>query len=96
MTDSFFNQVMDEIGPGVWDERIHTKNKSMYEERRSGINTGWNVQVMNNLPNVLMPGVIEAGGHDGGDIADYQDFREDINIEWYVQEAEKLVKPLLD
>lgn len=96
LTDSFFNQVMDEIGPGVWDERIHTKNKSMYEERRMGINTGWNVQVLNNLPNVLMPGYIEEQGHDGGDIAEYQSWREDFNIEWYVQEAEKLVKPLLD
>ena len=96
LTDSFFNSVMEEIGHGVWDERIHTKNKSVYEERRSGINTGWNVHVCNNLPSVVMPGHIEAGGNDGGDIADYQDWREDINIDWYVQEAEKLTKPLLD
>ena len=96
LTNSYFNEVMAEIGNGVWDERIHTKNKSMSEERRMGINTGWNVQVLNNLPNVLIPGYIEEQGHDGGDIAEYQSWCEDINIEWYVQEAEKLVKPLLD
>ena len=49
LTDAYFDEVMAEVGPGVWDERIHTKNKSVYEERRSGINTGWNVQLCNNL-----------------------------------------------
>lgn len=97
LTDAFFNSVMEEIGQGVWDERIHTKNKSVYEERRSGINTGWNVEVCNNLPELIAdPDYIDRHGCDGGDIADYQGWREDINIDWYVQEAEKLVKPLLD
>ena len=36
LTDAYFNSVMAEIGQGVWDERIHTKNKSMYEIRRTG------------------------------------------------------------
>ncbi len=49
LTDSYFNQVMTEIGFGVWDERVHTKNKSTYGERRSGVNTGWNVVLCNDL-----------------------------------------------
>ena len=49
LTDSYFNQVIAEIGLGVWDERIHTKNKSIYETRRSGIQTGWTVRICNNL-----------------------------------------------
>jgi len=49
LTDFYYDQVMEEIGPGVWDERIHTKNQSIYEERRSGIHTGWNVRICNNL-----------------------------------------------
>lgn len=97
LTDAYFNEVMSEIGNGVWDERIHTKNQSVYEERRSGICTGWNVEVCNELPDLIAdPEYIEKGGNDGGDIADYQGWREEINIDWYVQEAEKLVKPLLD
>lgn len=83
LTDSFFTGVMEEIGNGVWDERIHTKNKSVYAERRSGINTGWKVEVCNNLDDLLL-------SPDGGD------WTQDINYEWYIQEAEKLTKPLLD
>ena len=49
LTDAFYLQTMEEIGPGIWDERIHTKNKSIYETRRSGIHTGWNVRICNNL-----------------------------------------------
>jgi hypothetical protein len=49
LTDYYYDTVMAEIGPGVWDERIHTKNKSIYEERRTGIHTGWNVRICNNL-----------------------------------------------
>lgn len=51
LTDEFYNSVMAEIGPGVWDERIHTKNKSRYEQRRTGINIGWGVQILNNIVN---------------------------------------------
>ena len=49
LTDIFYGVVMREIGPGVWDERIHTKNRSVHAERRIGINTGWNVTLCNNL-----------------------------------------------
>lgn len=83
LTDSYFNSVMAEIGPGVWDERIHTKNKSVYEERRSGINTGWGVTLCNDLDDLLV-------APDGGSPM------MDLNYEWYIKEAEKLVKPLLD
>jgi len=83
LTDAYFNQVMTEVGSGVWDERIHTKNKSVYEERRVGINTGWSVQICNNLDDLL-----EAP--DGG----YPML--DLNHEWYIKEATKLVQPLLD
>lgn len=83
LTNSYFNEVMAEIGNGVWDERIHTKNQSTYGERRSGINTGWKVEVCNNLDDLLVP-------PDGGSPMS------NINYEWYIQEAEKLVKPLLD
>ena len=83
LTDAYFNSVMAEIGQGVWDERIHTKNKSMYEIRRTGINTGWTVEVCNNLPQLIAD-------------PDYQDWWRGLNHEWYIKEAEKLVKPLLD
>lgn len=97
LTDGFFQSVIDEIGPGVWDERIHTKNKSVYAERRSGIETGWTVELCNSLPDVITdPDYIDRNGNDGGDIAECQAWWESINYEWYIKEAEKLVKPLLD
>jgi len=96
LTDAYFQSVMNEIGPGVWDERIHTKNKSKYETRITGINTGWTVQVCNDLsPIIADPNYIDKNGQDGADIYEYKQFRNDINCEWYVREAEKLVKPLM-
>ena len=80
LTDQYFNSVINEIGYGVWDERIHTKNKSTYGERRSGINTGYNVQLCNDLNH-----------HRPTEHYHY----DDINYEWYITQAEKLVKPLL-
>jgi len=73
LTDGYFNSVMAEIGKGVWDERIHTKNKSVYAERRMMINTGWTVELCNNLEGVSL---------------------DDLNYEWYIKQAENLVKPL--
>ena len=81
LTDSFYDGVMEEIGTGVWDERIHTKNMSTYEERRVGVNTGWLVDICNNLPPFINSD---------------PNYIQNINYEWYIQEAEKLVKPLLD
>lgn len=79
LTDQYFDSVMAEIGQGVWDERIHTKNKSVYEERRSGINTGWLVELCNDMAD---------------DSECWADFECNINYEWYIREAEKLVNPL--
>ena len=79
LTDVFFNGVLDEIGPGVWDERIHTKNMSVYDERKSGINSGWKVQLCNDV-----------------ELHQVSHGFNDINYEWYIKEAEKLVRPLTD
>jgi len=50
LTDQYFDAVMDEIGLDIWDERIHTKNHSKYEDKRLiGINTGFKVSICNNL-----------------------------------------------
>jgi hypothetical protein len=80
LTDAYFDSVMAEIGPGVWDERVHTKNKSTYDERRGAVNAGWKVQLCNDLMH-----------HRPQDHYHYND----LNHEWYIKEAEKLVKPLL-
>lgn len=70
--DHYYQQVLQEVGD-AWDERIHTKNRSIYEERRTGIHTGWTVELCNKLENSI----------------------DNLNIDWYVQEASKLVDPLL-
>jgi len=42
LTDDYFNNVMNEIGPDIWDERIHTKNKSTYLPAvETRLNAGW-------------------------------------------------------
>lgn len=79
LTDEYFNAVMAEIGPGVWDERIHTKNKSVYEdERRIAMHAGWRVTMVNRFTEAeaywFADGINELP----------------INYEFYVQEAEKL------
>ena len=50
LLDSYYQEILNEVGNN-WDERIHTKNKSVYEERTTGINTGWTVQVCNDIRN---------------------------------------------
>jgi hypothetical protein len=45
--EAVYRQVVAEIEPGVWDERIHTKNKSRYEQRDTLINAGWDVKECN-------------------------------------------------
>ena len=50
LTDEYFNEVMNEIGLGVHDPRIHTKNKSKYEDdRETGINASELVSVCNDM-----------------------------------------------
>jgi hypothetical protein len=82
LTDSYFAEVLAEVGLGVWDERIHTKNKKMYEsERREAIHAGWNVEVCNDISQAEWA---QSNYHPC-----------DLNYEWYIKETEKLVKPLL-
>lgn len=47
LKDSFFNQVMKEIGKDVWDERVHTKNKSKYGKVETSVQSGWKVKQCN-------------------------------------------------
>lgn len=51
LTDEYFNKIMLEIGPGVWDDRIHTKNKTKYEEVITSIESGWLVKEVNQISN---------------------------------------------
>lgn len=81
LTDEFYRSVLAEVGD-AWDARIHTKNKSTYQERRIGIHTGWKVDICNNLDSLLDP-------PDGGDW-----MVTNLNFEWYIKEAEKLVNTL--
>lgn len=42
LTDDYFKQVMNEIGLNVWDERIHTKNQNVYDDKvETGICAGF-------------------------------------------------------
>lgn len=50
LTDNYYNAVMVEIGNGVWDERIHTKNRSVYESSTpSSINAGFTCLLANHV-----------------------------------------------
>jgi len=40
LSDAYFEKIMKEIGPGVWDERIHTSNKKKYEMVTTSIESG--------------------------------------------------------
>lgn len=42
-----YESVIKEVGAGVWDARIHTKNKSKYDQVVTGIETGWKVKECN-------------------------------------------------
>ena len=48
LPDSYYYKILKEVG-NERDDRIHTKNKSIHEERTTGINTGWTVQTCNNI-----------------------------------------------
>jgi len=50
LTDEYFKSIMDEIGLGVWDERIHTKNQNVYDDIvETGICAGYTVTECNNM-----------------------------------------------
>lgn len=81
LTDQFYRSCLNE--PPVtggeldttgrpWDERINTKNKSKYGERRLSIEAGWLVTPFN--------------------VIDAPIDRRIINFDYYIQEAEKLVR----
>lgn len=72
LTDAYYNQILAEVGD-EWDERIHTKNGSKYETRRTAMHTGYTVMLCNNMKDNSVV---------------------DINYQWYINEALKLVEPL--
>lgn len=47
LTDSFFVEILKTLQPRTWDARIHTKNKSKYQEVTTGIESGWLVKECN-------------------------------------------------
>ena len=49
ITDEYYNQILSEIAFGSWDERIHTKNKSVYEIVERSIESGRLVKCCNNI-----------------------------------------------
>jgi len=49
LTDAYFNSVIAEIGLDVWDERIHTKNKSRVTIRETAIQAGQQLVVCNDI-----------------------------------------------
>lgn len=48
LTDKFYNSILSSIPEGTWDARIHTGNKSVYEEVHTSIESGRKVKVCNN------------------------------------------------
>ena len=69
VTQAEYEKVMNEVN-WEWDERVCTKNKSKYEQRRGEIQAGFKTTVCNHV----------------------NDFSFDnVNYDWYVQEAKKLI-----
>lgn len=68
--DYEYYRIADTLLPGTWDERIHTKNKSRYVMRETGIQAGYKVAECNDVRSFNF---------------------NNLNYEWYVQEAKKLV-----
>ena len=90
ISNDFYDAVLAEIGEGVWDARIHTKNKSKYDQRPGNFHTGYTVQLANKIPEHIMVPECQA------DLIDQEGFFPDINYEWYITQAEKLVLPLTE
>ena len=70
LTDSYYNGILKEVGDN-WDERIHTKNKSVYATTTSDVCSGYTVQVCNDMRDKSFT---------------------DINFDYYIKEAKKLVE----
>lgn len=67
-----------DINGRPWDERINTKNKSQYKIRGTAHHKGYVVQLANDITDI-----------DRGD-----DWRININYQYYIDEAYKLINPL--
>lgn len=70
---STYHKIMSEIPEHTWDERIHTKNKSKYKERKTAYCKGWKVTECNDLSTFD---------------------RSNVNYEYYIAEAKKLIDPI--
>lgn len=49
ISDQYFAEILATLPPMTWDERIHTKNRSTYEEREIGFVAGWNAALANHI-----------------------------------------------
>jgi hypothetical protein len=49
ISDADYKRILGEIPAGAWDERIHTKNKSKYQEVVTSIESGRLVKACNNM-----------------------------------------------
>jgi len=49
ITDETFGKILNEIPPGTWDERIHTKNKSKYAPVTTSVEAGRLIKVCNHI-----------------------------------------------
>lgn len=63
ISDYEYQTIREEVGLN-WDARIHTKNKSIYEERRTSINTRQCVTLYNNLRNTNHDDIFNALNYD--------------------------------
>jgi hypothetical protein len=70
ISDGEYYAVLHSIPAGTWDARIHTANKSKYDDREMSIHAGWHVVECNR--------------------ADQFD-RSNVNFDFYIEEARKLI-----
>jgi len=47
LTDGEYRNILSQLPEGAWDEKIHTKNKSKYQEVTTSIEAGWMVKECN-------------------------------------------------
>lgn len=47
ISESEYQSVLRTLAPGTWDARIHTKNKSVYQNREMAIEAGWKIAECN-------------------------------------------------
>ena len=49
ITDAYYKEIKSQVGTDIWDERIHTKNKSKYAQVTTGVESGWLVKECNKV-----------------------------------------------